>query len=1124
MSYVFRDETGKRWSKFRLLFLLALIFFFGGAVIFIRSLLVEPKLKPIGIVRNLSTQLKSIISKEQSSKLYSHVSPPNWLLKNRGDATIQREGKRVNASNDSSVRLGFYVQWDINSYNSLKEHAEYLTHVSSESFVISNMPPRLKFTRDSNFETLVQEFNSIEKNSLKVLPLLSNLSEDRWDAEAVEELLRSTQDQQNIFFGELISGLKEMEASGVIIDWEQLDPSYSKELTKALALLKRELMNENMELWLCIPVGNDVKIFDLDSLSSVVDRFVAMLYDETGDLDAAGPISSISWYKQWLSALIGHGNTQSWIVGLGSYGYDWKNNHKADTISFRDVMARASYTNTGLITNHDPFDGLHFDYKIHNERITETHTVWFLDVVNFRNQIVLADGLSVGGFAVWRLGLEDPAIWGILSCIRSCQYKRYEELRADDTITSVGLGDFLALSKTTGDGERRIVQDSNNMWSVDYLSYPRYPLIYHQGEENKHLVALTFDDGPDVEWTPQILDILQEKKVKATFFIIGTNATDNKSLLLRMVNEGHLLGNHTYSHGNLGYMSQRRIELELNATQLLIQSIVGRSTLLFRPPYNSDRNPQHIEEFMTLLAAQELGYLPVSASIDTQDWDNPTPEQILEKVKLDRKEGNVILMHDSGGDRTAMVQALPKVIDYLKGRGDEIVSLNELMGLESSSLMPTDMSEEALRVSGLKRISIVSTGFGVLLGFEELIWATMIVGTLTVLLRTLIILLLAVKHKNKEQISIERGHLDDSLLPPVSVLIAAYNEDKVIASTLEALCASRYTSELEIIVIDDGSRDNTASIVADCVKKDKRIRLVSQANSGKASALNSALRVSRFEHVVMLDADTQFEPETIFELIRNLSDDKVGAVSGYVKVGNTKKWLGKFQSLEYMCGFNLDRRAYDVWNCITVVPGAVSAFKRSAIEKAGGILDETLAEDTDLTLHLHKCGYKIVYAHKAIAWTEAPESIYTLLQQRKRWAFGTLQCLWKHIDLLFNLQHPSLGFFSIPSAWFCHILLVALIPLVDILLIFSLLTGQGFLIFEYALVFLFVDLFIAAGACVIDGSSLKNSWLILPMRLIYRPILALAVWSAVVRALRGAWVGWGKLERKGSVLGEERVR
>jgi cellulose synthase/poly-beta-1,6-N-acetylglucosamine synthase-like glycosyltransferase len=300
-------------------------------------------------------------------------------------------------------------------------------------------------------------------------------------------------------------------------------------------------------------------------------------------------------------------------------------------------------------------------------------------------------------------------------------------------------------------------------------------------------------------------------------------------------------------------------------------------------------------------------------------------------------------------------------------------------------------------------------------------------------------------------------------------------------------------------------------------REDSRVQLIRQSNWGKARALLRGIEAAAHDILIMLDADTRFEPHTITHLVRPFENPDVAAVSGHAKVGNLRTFIGRCQALEYMCGFNLDRRAYDKLDCITVVPGAVSALRRGAIMEVGGINGDTLAEDTDLTLCLHKKGYRIAYAPSAIAWTEAPETVSGLARQRFRWAFGTLQCLWKHGDLLFSPRKRALGWFSLPSIWLFQILLVALGPLVDALLMWSLIFGTGQAVFAYFIAFLAVDLFLAGLACTMEREPVYKALLIIPMRFIYRPLLSWVIWKSFIRAARGALVGWGKLERTASV-------
>jgi peptidoglycan-N-acetylglucosamine deacetylase len=403
---------------------------------------------------------------------------------------------------------------------------------------------------------------------------------------------------------------------------------------------------------------------------------------------------------------------------------------------------------------------------------------------------------------------------------------------------------------------------------------------------------------------------------------------------------------------------------------------------------------------------------------------------------------------------------------------------------------------------------ISSTGFRIFHAFEEFLWAFMIVATALVVIRTVIVIYLAYRFKRLPNVNFTE---------PVTVVVAAYNEAKVIGATLSSLLKTDYRGEMEIIVIDDGSLDRTSAEVEKITSTDPRVRLIQQENHGKAHALQRGIAAARNEFIVFIDADTHCQQDTFSQLLAPFNDPKIGAVSGHAKVGNLGSFIARCQSLEYTVGFNLDRRAYTRWNCITVVPGAISAIRRAAIRRAGGISLETLAEDTDLTLTLHKQRLRIVYIPGAIAWTEAPETVRALSRQRFRWAYGTLQCLWKHRDMVFNWHYRALGWFSLPSVWFFQIILVAITPAVDLFLILSLPFGAWRDVMPFVIVFLAMDVILATLACVLERENVLNAWRIIPMRLIYRPMLSYVVWKAILRAIKGAWVSWGKLERTASV-------
>jgi cellulose synthase/poly-beta-1,6-N-acetylglucosamine synthase-like glycosyltransferase len=463
----------------------------------------------------------------------------------------------------------------------------------------------------------------------------------------------------------------------------------------------------------------------------------------------------------------------------------------------------------------------------------------------------------------------------------------------------------------------------------------------------------------------------------------------------------------------------------------------------------------------------------------------------------------VILLHDAGGDRSQTVEALPRILDWLHARGDTVVPLSTLLGTTRDAVMPP------LQGNGRTLTRLVSsTGFRVYHSIEEFLWAFMIVATALVVIRTLIVIWLAYRFRRGPKTNVAES---------VSVVMAAYNEEKVIAQTLRTLLTTDYKGEIEVVVVDDGSADATAAEVEHVASGDPRIRLVQQENHGKARALQRGLAAARNGIIVFIDADTQCQRDTLPRLLEPFADAGVGAVSGHAKVGNLRTFIARCQALEYTCGFNLDRRAYNRWQCITVVPGAISAIRKDAIDEAGGLSLQTLAEDTDLTLSLHRHRQRIVYVPDAIAWTEAPETVGTLARQRSRWAYGTLQCLWKHRDMVFNWNYRALGWFSLPSIWFFQIILVAVTPMVDLFLIASLPFGVWGAVLPFIVTFLAMDVILATLACMLEREPIVWALRILPMRLIYRPMLSYCIWKAILRAIKGAWVSWGKLERTASV-------
>ena len=1105
--FVFSDPAGKRWPRLRLTLLILGVLAFLGTVLFVQTLFVAPKMLVPFSLRQLKGQLKAL----QKANPASQIAPMSSLWQKFAAAKLAAKklagvtptpappAKPRRKAPPNEVRLAYYTNGDPYSYTSLEEHAALITHLCPEWITVVNGSGDIQIDADSRLPKFCAS------KGIALMPLLTNLVGDTWQPEAIENLAHGPADRQERFFAKVVAVLRDAKAKGVLIDWEQIDPAYKKDITTFIDKFCDALHNDDKELWLTVQPGQDIDYIDFDEISDNVDRFVASLFDETSDIDPPGPLGSRSWFEGWLHVLMEGSDSKQWIISLGGYGYDWTvGGKKAELISFDEAMSRAKNAEIESAEVTGPGYNPYFYFDDGDKE----HAVWFLDVVTFLNELREVRDQKAGGFALYRLGTEDPAIWDALTVPHDFKFdnqtrEQLEVLKGTDTITDVGDGEIVTVDESRADGLRNFAVDAEGYLTAKYTKFPEFPTLYHQGAGGEHQVAITFDDGPDPEWTPQILDILKAANVKAAFFLVGVNAERYPGLVRRIVNEGHEIGNHTYYHPNLALAWPEHVRLELNATQLLLETITGRATTLFRPPYAADTQPSQISELMPLRIAQELNYLVVLENIDPQDWARPGADIILQRIKQQRRDGSIILLHDAGGDRSQTVAALPRILDWLHTRGDTVVPLSTLLGTTRDAVMPPLQTSN----SSLNRL-VSGTGFRIYHALEEFLWAFMIVATALIVVRTLVVIWLAYRFRRLPR---------SDFAEPISIVVAAYNEGKVIAGTLRSLLATDYTGELEIIVVDDGSGDETAAEVEKLAGADSRVLLLRQENRGKARALQRALSAARTGIVVFVDADTHFQRDTLRLLVEPFADQKIGAVSGHAKVGNLRTFIARCQSLEYTCGFNLDRRAYTRWNCITVVPGAISAIRKSVIDQVGGLSLETLAEDTDLTLALHKDRQRIVYVPQAIGWTEAPESVRTLAKQRFRWAYGTLQCLWKHRDMVFNWNYRALGWFSLPSVWFFQIILVAVTPMVDLFLLASLPFGAWRAVLPFIIIFLSMDVILATLACILEKDPVSRAWRILPMRLIYRPMLSYCIWKAILRAIKGAWVSWGKLERTASV-------
>jgi cellulose synthase/poly-beta-1,6-N-acetylglucosamine synthase-like glycosyltransferase/peptidoglycan/xylan/chitin deacetylase (PgdA/CDA1 family) len=637
----------------------------------------------------------------------------------------------------------------------------------------------------------------------------------------------------------------------------------------------------------------------------------------------------------------------------------------------------------------------------------------------------------------------------------------------------------------------------------------QHPYSYRM---QRKTIALTFDDGPDPTWTPKILAILSREHVRATFFLVGAHAASNPSLVRAELAAGDELGSHTYTHANLASAGWR-LPLELTLTQNALAGAAGIRTRLLRPPYSGATKALTAATWAAYRRAARFGYLIVLTTVDTRDWAQPSVATIVRNAMPHGNSGAIVMMHDSGGNRAKTLRALPEIIDRLKARGYRFVTVTA--GLRAAGLpnvppgdVPATLEQRAIGTALVLSQQAADHAIAVLAG-------CLVAASAMLILRILAIMILARRHRRR----IRPQRVPPNWRPPgISVVIPAFNEAAGIAATVRSMVASNYPGELEVIVVDDGSTDDTANIVRRL--RLPGVRIISQANAGKPAALNRGIAEAWFNILVLVDGDTIFGRNALLRLALRLRDPHVGAVSGNTKVANRNGLLGRWQHLEYVMGFNLERRMFDVLGTIPTVPGAIGAFKRATLADVGGLSGETLAEDTDLTMAICRSGWDVVYEPRALAWTEAPSSLRQLWRQRYRWCYGTMQSMWKHKRSV--VEHGPSGRFGrrcLLYLAFYQILLPLIAPVVDLAAIYGLIFLSPASVAAFWLGFTALQLLACGYALRLDRERLRTLWAMPLQQVVYRQLMYLVTIQSVMTALLGTRHRWQAITRTGVFSG-----
>ena len=1157
-SQIFQTNSATRWRSFKWSFRVLLLIILFFLVVVVVALIRGVNPSPVNI-ENLS---KSYENKLDPSNPLTFANSQNkkykgfkdFLVKRIKEDSLKAIGQATNKQVDKIpfIRAAFYTPWTANtSLPDLEKYGDKLNTIFPEWFFIDTANHfRLQTRIDSAGLVLMRA------KGLRIMPILNNFNSTKrdptgkfkpdFDGTLLHGILNNPAKQKQ-FIQQVVDTLSFYNFQGINIDFEELSEPTNVPLSNFQQQLYQALHAKNMLVTMDVAVKNND--YDYKKLSDYNDFIILMAYDQYNSIETGpGPVSSQKWIEEALDWTASKIESNKIILGIAGFGYDWTIDDEGEKvvrdITYAEAINRAKISNSTIDYDNESYN-LHFSYTDEHiddstkELVKVPHNIWFTDAATTFNILRFSDEYATVGTALWRMGGGDSRIWNYYNINLSNEslLKTPFDFNQLATIpynvnqkpTSVGEGELLRIIYTPQKGIIELQVDTAELLITEQ-QYKVLPsgYVYQKFAEDKtpmgpgHKIILTFDDGPSAEFTPKVLNILEKEKVPATFFIVGLEAEQNIPLLQRIYKDGYEIGNHTFTHGNIAKMSPQRAELEIKSTRLLIESITNRSTILFRAPYNADSEPQTYEEIEPIARSQKDNYITVGESIDPNDWQvNVSADSIVARtIRIaESTDASIILLHDAGGEtRQATVDALPYIIAYFKKRGCVFTTVADLMGKTKNDVMPLLPPSKDGWMRKLNFFFAEAAYWG-----SHILFALFIVGIVLSVGRMVVMAVLAGIQKRREAKLITIPIWPADKMPLVSIIVPAYNEEVNAVRTVNSLLLQDYPN-LQVVFVDDGSKDSTYKIVDNAFKDTTNVKVYTKENGGKASALNVGIAKADSEFVVCIDADTQLKIDAISKLMQKFTSEKIAAVAGNVKVGNEINMITKWQSIEYITSQNFDRRAFDLLDCITVVPGAIGAFRKAAVIEAGGLTTDTLAEDCDLTMRLHRIGYEVRNCTDAISYTEAPETMKQFMKQRFRWSFGVIQCFWKHRDALFNPKYKNYGMVAMPNILIFQMILPFLAPLADLILVLSLVAaGFGLIpasishIVIYYIIFTMVDVAGAALAFAFEKEDYKKLIWMIPQRLVYRQLMYYIIIKSFSKAIKGELQGWGVLKRTGNV-------
>ncbi len=1090
---IFEDPTRKRWRIAVASFTSVSIFaatLFGLSAAASMNDPVLPQLQDQASHARATPRLKDLsepTSEASQAPDAMSFSQPKFVIM----ASDAKSVPLKKSEEKDALITAYVLQRDSNSLESFRENHKKLDFVYPDWFLLDQ--PNCKV--DERIDPGVTDL--ISKSGVRILARLSDAEDGQIFGEQVARVMGDSE-LRTCVADSVILKSKENGASGVLIDFQNLRQSDVENYLWFLDEFRKGLHARGMSLVVAVPSGSQV--YPLPEISGLADAVMVVMYGEHYAAGEPGPLASQSWFEKTLSRYAKTIPKDKLLVGMGSYGMDWTlaTSSTAKGLTYAETMSVAADSNS-FPQMSTRAKNMTFAYQ---DASGQAHDVWFLDASTIWNQwrrVVARGALGVG---VWRLGSEDPNVWKVVGEVQP-ESKDLETVSSLSGVYRPTDSEIYRIQDSPKNGQVKISLDANgDIADARYEKVPTNYVIRQVGQTppDKDLV-LAFYDGPDANWTPAIMDVLEQNGIPATFFVLGHKAETHPTMMQEIARRGYLIGNHGYGYGNLGGLDMNAVRSDVNTTQRLIENATKRHSRLF-----SASTPYTSSDASLLQSISGMGYVVVSPGLRVGQNELKDVDALVRDIKSQAGQPgkHVIALQNDGADQSVMVQALARLIPELKQEGYQFVRMDQAVGMSAEQIQPPYGGNEALFVETTNVVGILRNGF-----WDAMFWV-FVLSTAFSVLRILFMSVFVIRsalHKGRKLYAAPWK-------VPATVLIPAYNEQETIIKTLASLQTSRH-KKFEALVIDDGSTDKTGELVAEFVKTDSRFRLIQKPNGGKSTALNLGMRAAKHDIVVTIDADTILFPDAIDEMIKPFADPKVDAVCGNVQVGNVHNALTGFQALEYITAQNFDRRAFEELNAISVVPGATGAWRRDRVLEIGGYETDTLTEDADMTIKMLINDGKIVYAPNAKSITEAPDNLRDLSKQRFRWSFGTFQCLGKYTDHFFK---GRVGWLVMPNIFLFQIVFPLVAPLGDILFVVALLRGDFSLIFYSYAVFTILDTVGSIFAFVLERNPKRLLLFVLIQRFFYRQFLYVTIFRAILAILRGRRYGWNKLKRTGTVL------